>query len=409
MTNPRTTRADRPPEPILHVDLDAFFASVEQRKDPSIRGQPVIVGGTGNRGVVAAASYEARKFGVRSAMPVVRARRLCPQGVYLAPDFASYRAYSNRFREVLLAHSPLVEPISLDEAFLDIGGATMLFGSPEAIGQRIREQVESELGITCSVGVAPNKFLAKLASEEAKPNGLQVVTTDGVHAFLDPLPVGALWGAGAKTVEALGKLGVRKVEDLTTTPPAMLARLLGEKQAAHLLALASGSDDRSVIPYEAPKSVSHEETFTTDLDDDEILLRELLALSHQVGARLRKGGYQARTVTLKARLANFSTLTRSKTLPDATDVSADIYATISKLYTSLPGARRRVRLLGVAATGLVPAGAEQLALMRGERWGDVDRAMDKIISRFGKDATMPATLLDRGRTDGPPRNQGGSL
>ncbi|MEX0991892.1 MAG: DNA polymerase IV [Actinomycetota bacterium] len=398
----------RPAEPILHVDLDAFYASVEVHEDPSLEGKPVVVGGTGTRGVVSAASYEARKFGIHSAMPIVRARRLCPDAVFVAPNFTSYRAYSNRFREILLAHTPLVEPISLDEAFLDVGGAVKLFGQPTEIGAKIRAEVRAELGITCSVGVAPNKFVAKLASEEAKPDGLLHVPTDGVDAFLRPLPVGALWGAGAKTVEALSKLGVRTVDELAETPKTVLARLLGDSPADHLLALSRGDDERDVVPYEAPKSVSHEETFEYDLDDEAELLREILALSRKVASRLRKGGYRARTVTLKARLANFTTLTRSRTLGDPTDGGSEISAAASDLFRSLPGARRRIRLLGVAATGLVSAGAEQLALLRGERWGDVDRVVDRIEARFGRDTAMPATLLERGRERGPgpppPRN-----
>jgi DNA polymerase-4 len=329
-------------------------------------------------------------------MPIVRARRLCPDAVFVAPDFDSYRIYSNRFREILLSYTPLVETISLDEAFLDVGGSVMLFGSPEEIGTKIRSDVQGELGITCSVGVAPNKFVAKLASEAGKPDGLTFVPADGVQAFLDPLPVGALWGAGAKTVEALSKLGIRTVDELAATSKTVLARLLGDNAAAHLLALSRGEDDRFVVPYEAPKSISHEETFEHDLDDQEEILREILALSRQVASRLRKGGYRTRTIVLKARLANFTTLTRSRTLKAPTDVGPEIDAAAADLFLHLPGVRRRIRLIGVAATGLVPAGAEQLALLRGDRWGDVDRVVDRIEKRFGRDAAIPATLLDRG-------------
>jgi DNA polymerase-4 len=389
--------SQRAAEPILHVDLDAFYASVETLKDPSLAGKPVIVGGVGGRGVVSSASYEARAYGVHSAMPTVRARRLCPDGVFLPPDFEAYQAHSNRFREVLLAHTPLVEPISLDEAFLDVGGASMLFGSPREIAGRIRAEVEREVGVTCSIGVAPTKFVAKLASDLCKPNGELVVPADGVLAFLEPLPVGRMWGVGEKTGEVLSRLGVRTIGDLSATPESILARLLGEQHARQLSELAHGIDPRDVTPYEAPKSVGHEETFDHDLDDDETLLRELLALSGRVASRLRADGYRARTVTLKVRLATFTTLTRSKTLAEATDVGADLYQTVSELYGNLPGERRRVRLLGVQATGLVSAGAEQLALLRGERWGDVERAIDRIEHRFGRGSAMPASLLDRSR------------
>lgn len=395
----------RPPEPIVHVDLDAFYASVEQLKDPTLAGKPVVVGGTGNRGVVSAASYEARRFGIHSAMPVVRARRLCPDAVFVSPDFESYRIYSNRFREILLSFTPLVEPISMDEAFLDVAGATMLFGSSEEIAAAIRARVRDELGLPCSAGVAPNKFIAKVASDEAKPDGLLVVRVAEVADFLRPLAVGKLWGAGEKTVEVLARLSIRTVGDILTAPPVVLSRLLGESQARHLVALARGSDDRSVVPYEAPKSVSHEETFGRDIDDEEELLREVLALSYKVGARLRAGGYRARTVTLKIRLASFTTMTRSRTLQAPTDLAADINGVARALFRAVPGTRRRVRLLGVTATGLVPAGEEQLALLKADRWGDVERTVDRIDKRFGKDTAFPAALLDRGGrsgNDGPP-------
>jgi len=387
----------RPPEPILHVDLDAFYASVEVLKDPSLAGKPVVVGGAGARGVVASASYEARRFGVRSAMPAVRARRLCPDIVFLPSDFDAYRAHSNRFREVLLAHTPLVEPISLDEAFLDVAGATMLFGSPVEIAAKIRADVAREVGVTCSVGVAPTKFIAKLASDGCKPDGLLHVPVDGVASFLEPLPVGRLWGVGEKTGETLGRLGIRTIGDLGRTPEAILQRVLGDVSAHHLWELANGIDPRDVTPYEPPKSVSHEETFERDLDADQDILRELLDLAGRVGSRLREDGYQARTVVLKARLANFQTLTRSRTLPDPTDIGADLYRTVAELYAALPGERRRIRLLGVQATGLVPAGAEQLALLHGERWGDVERAIDRIERRFGRGAARPASLIERDR------------
>ena len=387
----------RPVEPMLHVDLDAFYTGVEVLKDPSLRDKPVVVGGTGSRGVVSSASYEARRFGIHSAMPAVRARRLCPDAIFLPPDFEAYKLHSNRLREVLLSYTPLVEPISLDEAFLDVAGATTLFGSPPEIATKIRADVEREVGVTCSAGVAATKFVAKLASDHCKPNGLLYVPVDETVSFLEPLPVGRLWGVGEKTAELLGRLAIRTVGDLARTPRSMLERLLGESSARHLTELAHGIDDRVVIPYEAPKSVGHEETFERDLDDTEEIVRELLHLSSRVAARLRDDGYRARTVTLKVRLANFTTLSRSRTLPDATDLGADLYHMTRELYHALPGVGRRVRLLGVQASGLQPAGAEQLALLRGERWGDVERALDRIEHRFGKGAATQATLLDRER------------
>jgi DNA polymerase-4 len=384
-------------EPILHVDLDAFYASVESLKDPSLAGKPVVVGGAGTRGVVMSASYEARGFGIRSAMPAVRARRLCPDAIFVPPDFESYKAHSNRFREILLAVTPLVEPISLDEAFLDVSGALLLFGEPEAIARKVRREVQDGIEVRCSVGVAPTKLVAKLASAGAKPDGMVVVRADDVDTYLDPLPVRALWGVGEKTAETLGRLGVRTVGDLGGTPVGVLARLMGEQHARDLRDLARGVDDRTVVPYEAPKSVSHEETFDRDLDDQRELLREVLSLSQRVAARLREDGFRARTVTLKIRLANFTTLTRSRTLASASDVAADLYQVVGELFAALPGARRRVRLLGVAATGLVQAGEEQLVMLRSERWGDVERAVDRIDRRFGRGSAVPAALLDRGR------------
>jgi DNA polymerase-4 len=322
---------------------------------------------------------------------------LCPDIVFLPSDFEAYRAHSHRFREVLCSYTPLVEPISLDEAFLDVAGATMLFGSSAEIAAKIRADVQREVGVTCSVGVAPSKFVAKLASDDCKPNGMLVVPADGVQAFLEPLPVGRLWGVGEKTGETLGRLGIRTIGDLGSTPESILERLLGHASAHHLHELANGVDDRDVIPYEAPKSVSHEETFERDLDADEDILRELLDLSGRVATRLREDGYRARTVVLKARLANFQTLTRSRTLPDATDIGADLFHTVSELYGALPGQRRRIRLLGVAGSGLIPAGAEQLAMLHGERWGDVERAIDRIEQRFGRGAARPASLIERDR------------
>jgi len=394
--------APRPPEPILHVDMDAFYASVEALKDPTLQGRPVAVGGSGARGVVMSASYEARRHGVRSAMPSARARRLCPDLVFVQPDFDAYRAASSAIRAIMRSFTPLVEPISLDEAFLDVGGSVRLFGPPPRIAELVRERIRTDTELTASVGVAPNKFLAKLASARAKPDGVVVVAREGVRAFLDPLPVDALWGVGEKTHEVLLKLGIRTVAELAETSSAVLERVLGEQPSRHLSSLARGADDRDVVPYEAPKSVSHEETFERDVDDDQDVLREVLRLSHRVAARLRADGYRARTITLKVRLSNFTTLTRSRTLADPTDSAADLYRVASEMYGALPFARRRIRLLGVAASGLSEAGAEQLALYRAGRWREAEGALDRIDRRFGLGTAFPAALLGRDR-----RGEGG--
>jgi len=385
----------RPSEPILHVDLDAFYASVEVLKDPSLAGKPVVVGSAGPRGVIMSASYEARSRGLHSAMPSIRAKRVCPDAVFVSPDFDSYRAYSNRFREILLSVSPAVEPLSLDEAFIDVGGSTLLFGSPPEIGVRIRRAITDELALTASVGVGPSKLVAKLASTRAKPDGILVVPADEVLAFLHPLPVDALWGIGEKTGETLARLGIRLIGELARTPAPILERVLGEGVAGSLLQLSNGYDERRVVPFDAPKSVSHEETYPRDLDLEEDISREILALSHRVASRLRADGYRARTVTLKLRLPSFSTLTRSRTLPAATDVGAELFTVARELFLHLPAGRRRFRLIGVAATGLVPAGAEQLALVREGQWRDAERALDRVRGRFGDDAALPAALLHR--------------
>ena len=384
-----------PEEPILHVDLDAFYASVEILKDPALAGKPVVVGNPSPRGVVLSASYEARSRGLHSAMPSMRARRLCPDAVFVPPDFSAYQAYSNRFREVLLSFTPVVEPLSLDEAFLDAGGAMLLFNSTREMGERIRTAVQEELGITASVGIGPNKLIAKLASTRAKPDGLLLVPAGGVLGFLHPLPVDALWGIGGKTAEVLRRLGIRTVGELAGTPSSILERVLGEGHSASLAALASGMDTRHVVPFEAPKSVSHEETYSRDLDQPDEILREILALSHRVAARLRADGYRARTVTLKLRLPSFSTLTRSRTIPAPTDVGADLFHIARDLFRALPEGRRRFRLIGLGASGLVPAGAEQVALVKEGRWQEAERALDRIEKRFGKGTAVPAALLDR--------------
>ncbi|HYZ46051.1 MAG TPA: DNA polymerase IV [Actinomycetota bacterium] len=383
-------------ESILHVDMDAFYASVETIKDPSLRGRPVIVGGVGGRGVVTSASYEARAFGVRSAMPIVTARRMCPHGVFVANDFDAYLDLSTRIREVFTSFTPLVEPMSLDEAFLDVSGSIRLFGPPREIAELIKRRIAA-MGLACTVGVAPNKFIAKIASARAKPDGLMVVTADAVEGFLHPLPVGALWGVGEHTAEALRRLGLRTVGDVARVSRRTLERALGDAMGAHLHGLARGVDERPVRPYEAPKSVGCENTFSVDLDSTELVLREVLRLSDRVASRLRSKGLCGRTVTLKVRYANFKTITRSKTLIEEIDAAAEIYAVARSLYASLSSDKARIRLLGVSLSGLSPGPPRrQLDLLatRPPRTAAASAAIDAIRERFGDDAVTPGTLVE---------------
>jgi DNA polymerase-4 len=377
--------------------MDAFYASVEVAKDPSLAGKAVVVGGQGGRGVVTSASYEARAFGVTSAMPMTRARRLCPHAVYLPNDFTAYSEYSERIKDVFLSFTPLVEPLSLDEAFLDVTGSIKLFGTPVEMAQQIKAATQA-FGLPCTVGVAPNKFLAKLASGLGKPDGLLVVHADKVQEFLDPLPVNALWGVGAATGEQLRRLGLKTIADIRSVGKRTLERAIGESMGAHLHALSHGIDDRVVVPHEAAKSVGSEETFSADLDAQEDILREILRLSDRTAGRLRAKGLCGRTVTLKVRFSNFSTITRSKTLDAEVDAASEIYAIARDLYLKLDPERPRIRLLGVSITGLAAGPARrQLDLLEpaGAGWPEASDAVDRIRERWGTGAVGPATLLDR--------------
>ncbi|WP_345636428.1 DNA polymerase IV [Rugosimonospora acidiphila] len=382
---------------ILHVDMDAFFASVEVRRRPELRGRPVVVGGIGPRGVVSSASYEARTFGVRSAMPSVRARRLCPDAIFLPPDFAEYSRASRAVMRIFRAVTPLVEPLSMDEAFLDVAGAQRLLGRPASIAAAVRQRVAAEQALTCSVGVAPSKFVAKLASTRAKPDGMVVVPVDRVLDYLHPLPVAALWGVGERSAEALRRLGLATVRDLAHAPVAMIRSALGEAAATHLHELAWGRDPRAVVPEHVEKSIGAETTFDVDVDDPAVVRRTLLALAGKAAARLRQAGQAGRTVSIKVRLADFRTLSRSRTLPAPTDVTNEVFETAWALYDILrPG--DRIRLLGVRVEGLIEAGRapRQLALDGREHgWPEAERAADAAVARFGAGAVRPASLLTR--------------
>jgi DNA polymerase-4 len=393
--DPHAPRGDDTGCTILHVDMDAFYASVELIDRPDLVGTPVIVGG-GERGVVLSATYEARAFGIRSAMPMSRARRVCPQATILQPRFERYVAASRAVRAIFDAVTPLVEPLALDEAFLDVSGAVRRLGSPAAIGDLIRARVADEQSITCSVGVATTKFVAKLATNQAKPDGLVVVPRDGVIAFLHPLPVGALWGVGPRTEEQLHRLGLRTVGDLARTPVRTLQRALGASAGRHLADLAWGRDPRRVVPDEPDRSMGAEETFAQDEDDPAVIHRELLRLSERVAARLRQGGLAGRTVSLKVRFADFSTITRSRTLRSATDGAQEIYAVARALYDGLALERVRIRLVGVRVEHLGARADQPRQLVLGEPevgWREAEAAIDAATARFGRDAVRPARLL----------------
>jgi DNA polymerase-4 len=409
------TRTPPPPRPlgrrdvddtgctVLHVDMDAFYASVSLLERPDLVGTPVIVGGGGTRGVVLSATYEARAYGVHAAMPMGRARRLCPTATVLAPDHRRYSAVSDAVMEIFRSVTPVVEPLSLDEAFLDVAGAVRRLGSPARIGQLLRDRVADEQGVSCSVGVATTKFIAKLASARCKPDGLLVVPRDDVVAFLHPLPVSALWGVGERTEQVLTRLGLHSVGDIANTPVDTLRRALGATTGPHLHALAWGRDERRVVAAEPDKSVGAEETFARDVDDPVTVRRELLRLSERTAARMRAAGLTGRTIVLKVRFADFTTITRSRTLRETTDVAREIYATASDLYDALGLQRARIRLVGVRVEGVVASAGQPRQLKLGERgrgWRDAEQAADRAASRFGPGAVRPAALVDPLRADG---------
>ncbi len=403
---------------ILHLDLDAFYASVEVIDRPELRGKPVIVGGDERRGVVAAASYEARKSGVHSAMPTATAKRLCPKGIFLPVRMSRYAEMSDTVFAIYRRFSPLVEPLSIDEAFLDATGCERLFGGAEEVARKIKAAVREETGLTVSAGVAPNKFLAKIASDLGKPDGLTVVPPGGEQDFLDPLPVGKLWGVGKVTEEALLRREIRTIGDLRRSPRETLVRTFGA-HGEHLHELARGIDDRPVETEREAKSVGHEDTYDHDLRDRGAMRRELLALSDRVSSRLRHGGIKGRTVTLKVKYHDFVQVTRAITLSDPTDDGGTIYRCALDLLLDTEAGARAVRLLGISVSKLVPAAGapkkdrmEQLGLFGRARTGapeprkpvdpekreNLNRAVDRIREKFGPGGIVPGALP---RNDAP--------
>ena len=386
---------------ILHVDMDAFFASVEERDNPALKGKAVVVG-TGIRGVVSAANYEARKFGIHAAMPVGRAKRLAPHAIFVPPNMSRYSEVSSHIMEIFRSVTPLVEPLSLDEAFLDVTGAKRLLGDGREIAKQIRAKVEASEGITCSVGIATTKFIAKLASGRCKPNGMLEIASDRVLEFLHPLPVNAIWGVGPKTNEELQKLGLRTVADIANTPRQTLIRALGEAAGASLYELAWGRDYRDVEPEEVDKSISAAETFDTDTEDQEIVLRELLRLTEKATYRMREKDFSARTISIKVRFADFKTITRSKTVPLAISATHEVFEVVKTLFLSLKLDRARIRLVGVSLDGLEDGidASEQLILGEREKgWRQATAAIDKASARFGQGSVRPARLFDEFEED----------
>ena len=390
--------------PVLHVDMDAFYASVMVRDRPDLQQVPVVVGG-GHRGVVLSANYLAREHGVRSAMPMTRARRACPAAVVVPPDYDTFSAVSSSVMETFRQVTPLVQVLSLDEAFLDVSGSLRRFGSPYAIAEHLRARIHDEQRITCSVGVASTLGTAKLASRRAKPDGVVVVPPEEVTTFLHPLGVEELWGVGEKTAAMLHRLGLMTVGDVAHTPLPTLQRAVGPAMGTQLHQLAWGHDRRTVTARrgleEPDKSIGADETFGRDTDDHEVIRRELLRLSAKVGVRMRTAEVAGRTVTLKVRFADFTTITRTRTIGEATDVTQEIYQTAADLFAALGLQRARIRLVGVRVEGLVPRSRVQRQLVLGARehgWSEADQAVDRAVLRFGDRAVRPAALLrgDRG-------------
>ena len=382
---------------IIHLDMDAFYAGVEILDDPSLRGKPVIVGGHRDRGVVSAASYEARNFGVHSAQPMATAMRLCPQGIFLPVRMSRYQEVSNRIFEIFYRFTPLVEPVSIDEAFLDVTGSAHLFGTAEEIARKIKRSVVEEVGLTVSAGVAPSKFVAKIASDMNKPDGLTVVARDKVKEFLDPLPIEKLWGVGKATQHALLGLGVRTIGDLSHLPIKMLERRFG-KVGIQLHLLSQGIDQRNVEPVRIAKSIGREKTFAEDLLDFELVKREVLSLATQVARRVRRHGFAGRTITLKVKYSDFVQITRSVTLSYVTDDAKEIFENCCSLLQKTVVGRRPVRLLGISMSQLVNVEEEkQISLFEEaaafQKKKRLNRALDAIHERFGDRSILPSELL----------------
>ncbi|QDU82126.1 DNA polymerase IV [Polystyrenella longa] len=383
---------------ILHIDMDAFYASVEERDQPELIGKPVIVGySSEGRGVVCAANYEARTYGVHSAQPMVTARRLCPNGVYIRPRHQHYAEVSRQIRAIMESYTPLVEPLSLDEAFLDVTGSEQLFGSSIEIGHKIKQQIQDEVNLVASVGVAPNKYLAKIASDLNKPDGFCVVDPNRVQEFLDPLAVSRLWGVGKVSQKTFKQLGIKTIGELRQVPDSYLERKFG-KFGTHLWRLAHGIDERKVQPDHQAKSISHETTFSNDVSDPKVLKMWLLEQTEQVARRMRRNQLFGKTVNLKIRFSDFQTFTRAQSLPHATQTTQEIWEIAAMLLEEkAPSRSLPVRLLGIGMSHLHGESQRQLSLFGEDdhqKLNRLDETTDAIRERFGTSAVQRALRLE---------------
>jgi DNA polymerase-4 len=380
---------------ILHVDMDAFYASVAEKDNPKLKGKAVVVG-AGRRGVVSAASYEARKFGIRAAMPVYKAKALAPHAIFISPDMARYEEVSRSVMSIFHDITPLVEPISLDEAFLDVTGARRLLGDGQTIAKLIRARVEQKEGITCSVGIAHNKFIAKIASNQCKPNGLLEIDPERVLEFLHPLAAKEIWGVGPKTNEQLAKMGLQTVGDIANTPRSTLIRVLGQASGGSLYELAWGRDYRDVEIEHIEKSISSSETFDQDLDSQEEILKEFLRLTERSVERMREKGFAAGTISIKVRFTDFKTISRSKTVDLPITGTQEIFEVVKNLYLALNLENVLIRLVGVSLDSLVED-EEINQMVLGQRtsgWQQADKAVDRIKNKFGSASLRPARLVE---------------
>ena len=389
----------RPPKQIIHLDMDAFYPSVEALDNPELRGKPVIVGGSKERGVVSSASYEARKFGVHSAQPMATAMQLCPNGIVVPVRMARYQEVSEQVFEIFHIFTPLVEPLSIDEAFLDVTGSSRLFGSPIEIAKKIKQKIVEKTGLTISAGVAPSKFVAKVASDMEKPDGLTIVARDKVREFLDPLPIKKMWGAGKVTQKALARIGIHTFKDLRLASVEVLEKEFG-KHGRHMHQLSLGIDPRDVVTLHDIKSIGHEDTYSKDILDLEPAKRELLSLANRVARRMRRKGLEGKTITVKVKYSDFKRITRSVTLHHYTNDSTEIYSNVCSLLEKTAVGKRPVRLLGISLSNLTDSAAgRQLSLFSqeesSEKRKELNKTADSIFEKFGNRGIRPGSLIEK--------------